>query len=63
MAILQDDKVKFHQGQIVSIEIKVVMFFFFSMKRCINIWSRSCIDNARVQDSVKPPPAHPKDFQ
>jgi len=28
--------------------------------RCIHFCSRSCIDNARVQQS---PPAHPKDSQ
>jgi hypothetical protein len=34
-----------------------------SIKRCINFWSRSCIANARVQHSIKSPPAHPKDSQ
>jgi len=24
----------------------------FSIKRCINFWSRSCIDNARVEHSI-----------
>jgi len=42
-------------------EINVVMFFY--IKRCVNFWSRSCIDNARVKHAIKFTPAHPKDFQ
>jgi len=35
---------------------------FISIKMCINNWIRTCNANARVQHSVKSPPAHPKDW-
>jgi len=37
--------------------------FIFITRWCINNWSGSCTDNARVESSVKSPPAHPKGFQ
>jgi len=35
----------------------------FPSKGAYILWSISSIDNARVQHSVKSPPANPKDFQ
>jgi len=34
---------------------------FIFIRSCINVWSRSCIDNARVKHSVKSTSAHPKE--
>jgi len=35
---------------------------FISIEMCIIFWSRSCIDNARGEHSVKSPQAHPKNL-
>jgi len=34
-----------------------------SIKRCINVWSRTYAGNVRVKRSVKSTQAHPKDLQ
>jgi len=52
MAILQDE---------IHLLKEITSHLFQS--RCIMFWSRYCIDNARVQHSVKSPPAHPKDSE